>query len=354
MHVSNAPMRGRGTPVQWSATLSITSPKAYQMIQRGTTQGDILITGTYSGIQSGGIEASFNGGAFATIVATPSGGTFSGTLANQLVGQGTLTVRCVDAPASSASKSVVGIGDIYAVTGDSNHYGYADVAVQPSSTNGLVSVLFAEDGTWKPHTESVTTAGAFADPTGAIYPFTTPAPHGSYFGALATLIMAAGVPVAFVPCAIGSSIVDHWQPGTAGGGGPAGFNVNFKLDNAGIRTRDACGGTGYVTTAHKAVLCELGTNGGGGGVQATYESLLNAMVDGWMTYHGAPTVLCLCGPADVAPAHAATQAVITSNANALQGPDFGGAWSGTHYLTEAEITVIAGRMYAALVALGFY
>jgi len=336
------------------AVFSITRPRPYQIIQRDVTTGDIPISGTYTGTLSGAIEARFNGGAWATIVASPTGGTFSGTLSGQLVGQGTLSVRSVIDPASQASVGTVGVGDIYTVTGDSNHYGYADDAVQPISSNGLISVLFAEDGTWKPHTENNSKVGAFADPTGAIYGFTTPNPKGSYFGALATLILATGVPVAFVPCAIGSTTIDNWQPGLAGGGGPAGFNTNFALDVAGIRTRDACGKTGYVTTPHKAVLCELGTNGGGGGVQATYESLLNAMVDGWMTHHGAPTILCLAGPSYLSIAHPATQAVIDANVNALQGPNFAGAWSGTHYLSASEINVAAGRMFNALVALGFY
>ncbi len=60
----------------FSALLAITTPKQYQMIQRDASdEADILITGTHSGIESGGIEASFNGGAYVTI-ATGSSGNF--------------------------------------------------------------------------------------------------------------------------------------------------------------------------------------------------------------------------------------------------------------------------------------
>lgn len=341
----------------FTATLAITTPVQYKMHQRnGSNQASIAIAGTHSGIVSGGIEASFNGGAYQTIVASPSGGTFSGTLTTQAIGQGTLTVRCVDSPSSLATKATVGVGDIYVITGDSNHYGAADDVVQPSSSNGLVSVVYKNNGTWAEHTENNSATGAFADPTDTVYSGAgTASAKGSYFGALATLIMNnAEVPVAFIPQGIGSTTIANWATGTAGGGGPAGFNVNFSQDVMGCRIRDAGGGTGTDIIAHKAVLCTLGTNGGGTD-QADYETKLNAMVDGWMTYHGGKTVLCLPASPGNAWVVAGTQAVINSNADALQGPDFDGVWSadGIHYLTTASINAAAKAMWDALNAL-FY
>lgn len=321
---------GRGAPAAWTGTVGITTPTAYTMHQRGASTGSIAITGTYSGLQSGGIEASFNGGAYQTIAATPTGGTYSGTLSGQAVGQGTLSVRFVDSHGTVATKSTVGIGDIYLVIGDSNHSGRATTStVQPSSNNGLVAIEYGRDNTWKPLQESTSSTGSFDDPYG----------QGSYFGALATLIMNnAAVPVAFVPGAQGSTTLTQWSDTTHG-------NNPYWLYGLALTQAQRAGGV------CKAVLCLLGTNVDAldtSGSTTAYNNIVNA----YKASISAKTVLYYAVGANAAN-NAAVAAVLAGNADALAGPTFVGAWSGTHYLTASDINVAAGRAWTALQTL-FY
>jgi Carbohydrate esterase, sialic acid-specific acetylesterase len=282
-------------------------------------------------LASGGIEASFNGGAYQTIVASPSGGTYSGTLTGQTIGQGTLTVRAIADPAGNTSKSMIGLGDIYIVIGDSNHSGRATTStVAPVPANGITAIEFARDDNWKPLQESITSTGSFDDPNG----------QGSYFGALSNLILTnAAVPVAFVTCAVGSTNLNGWGADTSHGTNP------FWLYGQALGKAIAVG------TTHKAMLCLLGTNQIAES-QAAHETYYNNLINSWYAATGAPTVVYLAIGAD-ANNNAAVAAVLGSNSHALAGPTFVGAWSGTHYLTSSEINVAAGRAWTALQTL-FY
>ena len=104
--------------------ITVTSPQSYQILQRnGANVADIVISGTYSGTPTA-IEASFRLGAWQTIVATPAGGVYSGTLTAQAVGQGTLTVRFTNDTSQAAQIINLGIGDVFLVAGQSNAAGF--------------------------------------------------------------------------------------------------------------------------------------------------------------------------------------------------------------------------------------
>lgn len=342
----------------------------YGVVQRngaGTSlTGDIAISGTYTGtIASGSIEASFNGGAFQTIVVSPSGGTFNGTLSSQPVGMGSLTVRCTAAHASTATISTVFLGDVYGIWGDSNHVGRAVVAVQPVASNGFTPLVWYYNGTWGAHVESATVGAGLYNLTGNIYNGGDSDGQGSYFGALATLIMAAGCPCAFVPAALGGTSVDNWHDSSHSSGNS--FNQNFLLDTLGVRIRDAMGISGLNIAPVKAALCELGTNSASGaGTRSLYAAALQQEVDDFFNHHGTKSVCYLCH-ADSGVAHLGTQDCIAATSNALVGPDFtspsfgGHSWSPSdiHYgLTSGtaaqEIQACANVTFAALQALGFY
>ena len=120
---SSTPDDPRGPVPAQEGSISITSPSPYSVTQRSrATQGSLTITGSFTG-QPTGLEARFNGGAWAMIGVSPAGGTFVGTLANQPVGQGALEVRFANGPSVSASISMVGIGDVIAIWGQSNASG---------------------------------------------------------------------------------------------------------------------------------------------------------------------------------------------------------------------------------------
>lgn len=186
-----------------ASDITISSPDQYQTFQRdGSDQADIAISGTYTGSPTA-IEASFNGGAFATIDASPSGGTYSGTLSGQAAGQGTLTVRFTNDTGVSATVSDVGIGDVFLVAGQSNAEGRL-TNLQSYSHATLKATMFSESDAW----------AELADPTD---PDTS---SGSVWPLLATSIMAeTSLPVAFITAGEGASgLVDtsEWdKTGTA-------------------------------------------------------------------------------------------------------------------------------------------
>lgn len=93
----------------------------------------------------------------------------------------------------------VGIGDVYVIAGQSNAVGYGRHLQMYISTLGLRGGMFRSDG-WQ----------ELADPT---HNDTAPKAGGSIWPVLATYILESGVPVAFVPVAVGSTYISQWQPG---------------------------------------------------------------------------------------------------------------------------------------------
>lgn len=182
--------------------ITITTPAQYKVHQRSGTTGSIAITGTYTGTPTA-IEASFNGGAYQTIVASPSGGTYSGTLTGQAQGQGTLTVRFTNATTVNATRSDVGIGDVFLVGGDSISEGRGTNA-QSYTHATLKAAKFTQADSWGNGTDGIDTGTNV----------------GSHWPLLATQIMASqGVPVAFVSAGTGGTDVagsaNTWaKPGT--------------------------------------------------------------------------------------------------------------------------------------------
>mgnify|MGYP001273070360 CR=1 FL=1 len=173
-----------------ATAITIIRPSAYQIFQRdGDDQADIAINGTYTGADPAGIEARWSGGAWTNIGATIGGGAYAGTLAAQAAGQGTLEVRDAGNVGVTASKTYVGIGDVFVVAGQSNAAGRGD-NYQSYSHATLRAGLFRQDDAWR----------QLADPTD------TERNLGSCWPLLATHIMAAtGLPVAFVTTAKGAT-----------------------------------------------------------------------------------------------------------------------------------------------------
>lgn len=173
-----------------ATAITISSPAAYQVFQRnGSDLADIVISGTYTGDAPSAVEARWSGGAWTNIAATIAGGNYAGALANQAAGQGTLEVRDAGNVGVTASKTYVGIGDVFVVAGQSNAAGRGD-NYQSYSHATLRAGLFRQDDAWR----------QLADPTD------TERNLGSVWPLLATYVMAAtGLPVAFVTTAKGDT-----------------------------------------------------------------------------------------------------------------------------------------------------
>lgn len=191
-------------------SISITTPNPYQVIQRGeTSTADININGTYTGNPSA-IEASWNGTPYQTIDSSPSDGSFSGTLENQLAGQGSLSVRFVNDTDIATSTAFVGVGDIFVIAGQSNASGRG-FSSQTYNHASLHATLFGNNDEWK----------NLADPidsnTGQIDSVSSDAAAaGSVWPLIATQYLAdKQIPVAFIPTAKGGTSIQAWQPNTA-------------------------------------------------------------------------------------------------------------------------------------------
>lgn len=188
--------------------ITLSTPVDYTTYQRnGSNQANIAITGTYYGTPTT-IEASFNGGAYAVIDASPSGGTFSGTLSTQSAGQGTLTVRFSNATSVTDTSAYIGIGDIFIIGGQSNACGRGNSNKSYSHAT-LKATMFGNDYNWK----------ELSDPVDAVTnQVDSVSDDGSALGSVWPLIATSvltnnSLPVAFVPCAKGGTAITSWLPG---------------------------------------------------------------------------------------------------------------------------------------------
>lgn len=311
--------------------ITISTPLQYQTYQRSGSTGSIPITGTYTGSPTA-IEASFNGGAYSTIVASPAGGTFSGTLSSQTQGQGTLTVRFTNDTAANDTKTFVGIGDVFLVAGQSNAAGRF-TNLQTYSHATLKATMFRTDDNWL----------ELADPT----EFGSEGPKGSVWPKLATLLMAdQSVPVAFITTALtGTGLCApnaNWAQG--------GSQYNVALD----QIQDS------VVNGIKAALWYQGEKDMDNAVsQSDYQTALSLMLDNMQTDFAIGTFSLVSalpayqGTATDAQENAIRSAIINrwdNDSDILAGPtshDQSFA-DGVHWTTDAEATRLAGRWFRAL------
>lgn len=326
-----------------------TAAVPYRAFQRdASNNATCRITGTYTGTPTS-IESRWNGGSWTTLVASPTGGTFDATRVLSGVGQGSLEVRFSNATAVTASIPFVTVTDLYLVAGQSNHVGKGGIYVAPTAPAGNPSWIPVERdkaGNWKQLIDSAATK--FDDSTGAIYSVQVdPTPGASYFGNLATRLMEAGIPAAFIPCAVGSTSISAWSVNLA----------TTQLYGAMVATATATGA--------KRVLWWQGEYDCGGTTRASYESSLNTLINDWYTRVGGKWTLMNInatgnavgtggtGSSDTgfAAINAAIANVAATNANVAGIANMNGAFSNSvHYGTgsAAEIIEVGLRAFNAL------
>lgn len=316
-------------------TLALYSPQSYQVFQRSGSTGTIIIQGNVWGITDD-VEASFNGGAYATI-GTAVNGAFTGTLTSQAQGQGTLTVRLKNNTSISATVALVGIGDVFIIAGQSNASGRG-TNNQVYSHATLKGALFGNDYLWKELFDPTD------DPTNRIDQVSTDSgTTGSVWPLLATSVMAdQSVPVAFVPCASG------------------GTSITAHLPTADHQDRNTLyGSMAYraALTGCKAVLWWQGeTDATAAMSQATYNGHLDTLANAINTDLGVKLMPCLLqnssGVTDVdeQKIRDATSEAWGDNANVLVGPSFSDIASDDtfHLMTDAKLLTAAGRWWTAL------
>lgn len=262
---------------------------AYQITQRGANGlADLPVSGTVKlfGRTPASIQARFRGGPWVTVDASPSASAFSGTLPQQS-GQGLLEVRYGDGPLTeiTAQASYVGVGDVFCVAGQSNATGQPGADIQAYSHDTLKAGAFYKDYAWR-HLTDPLGRGPFTDAAAAEY---TDSTGGTVWPVIATAIMAnQGVPVGYVPCAKGGTMISEWAPG-------ADHRDRTTLYGQMIYRCEQVGGV-------KAVLWWQGESDSidGRTTKAQYKTALQAFGDAVYADLGCPVIACtflLCSTA---------------------------------------------------------
>jgi len=193
-------------PAAWAGGgVTLTSPRPYEVFQRDAAgRGDIVVAGRGTGFV-GPVQVRWGLGGWHT-VPRRGDGSFSAVLAQRAAGQKTLTVRSALSPARAARVSFVGVGDIFVIAGQSNAVGLSDTLFKYQNPT-LRAALFGNDYHWGDLRDPTDSARGQVDRVSADM-----AAGGSVWPGVATALMAAEhVPVAFVPCARGGTMIAAWQ-----------------------------------------------------------------------------------------------------------------------------------------------
>ncbi len=191
------------------AALLLSLPHSYQVFQRDENdRGVILVAGRAVGLGTH-LEVRWGNEPWVPLTCRPDGA-FALRLGARAAGQATLQVRSASRHDVVISRQYVGIGDIYVVAGQSNASG------RGTSPNWYTSpvfraALYGNDDRWKELNDPVDSVVGQVDPVSA-----DPQAGGSVWPLLATELMAAEtVPVAFVPCAKGTTPIWRWEENPA-------------------------------------------------------------------------------------------------------------------------------------------
>lgn len=294
-----------------ATSLSLITPATKQLFQRSTLFiGSIAIIGTLNGVP------------------------FVGTLGSQVVGQGTLTVRVEESPATTSSVATVGLGELIAEAGQSNMAGRLDNFQSYSSTDGFMAVEYNTSGTWTELTEPVDGVGANG---------------GSWTPLLATYLMnRLHVPVGFMPGPSAGGThwaewlptADHLDTGTLYG------RLNARLAVLGSVPRVLIKWTGESDAAS-------------GNSTATVEPQIESFYNNIWTDRGIRTMTCILQQCVGISPDSLTQqirnATTTSwgNPHAVHGPNFADMISDDdfHLTTDAHAAIVAQRWGDAIIAM---
>lgn len=324
----------------------------YRLFQRDETEQapGVRVTGVYDGDPTS-IQWRHNNGAWSTLVASPAGGIFDATVTLQGPSQGPLEVRFSNDTAVSAALSQVGVGDVYIAAGQSNAAGWSPSFLQPAppaENPGWQAIVFDLGHVWRVNEE--TPEAPFHDPAVAVYPAfgSGGGSHGSYYGHLATLAMASGVPIAVVPAARGSTDIDMWNAGSPGNTSTL-FGALLATANRIGRFKNVLWWQGEASMSDDSIGTSLDPT--------LYPGKLGAIIDAWVaqgrTEKWILTMMCLARPT----ATAAGATFRSGMAGMSSDPDVAGildldvptpAYDSLHYEGSTEMTVIAERMAALL------
>lgn len=361
--ISNITVQAPASSITFTAPSTQLSAVPYRIFQAdSSSKATARISGTYVGTPTA-LEWRWNNGVWATLDPAPSGGVFDKTVSLQGIGQGSIEVRFANTPSVFSSIGSVSVGDLWIVTGQSNHVGGGNGTyvppVAPAAHPTWIAPIYDKTGCWRPNVETATdpfskTTNASNFPVAsASYPVEAQSAtaYNTYFGKLASLFMAAGRPIGFVPCALGSTAQSQWAPSTS---------TNTLYGAAAARAAEV--------GSHKGVMHWQGEYDTGNGQltqRSVFESGLNAIVNDWCGTRFPGTKFILMnlnatgnsagtggtGPADTGfnAIHAAIANVGATNQYVAAVADMNGTFStSVHYQTSTEVGNVASAAYAAM------
>lgn len=310
----------RGLNLSVADVIIITSPYDWQFFARNkaTNTGSIAITGTYSGgTVPTSIEARWNGGAWTVITASPSGGTFSGSLTGLTSGNGTLEVRYSNATAVTDSVDNVAIGAKLLFWGQSNFSGRANNAQAYTGAAGFFHKYTVTNNLWQQGAD----------------PFDTDTASGSLFPLLAnSIVTRLGCPVAFIGVAAGSTTLAQWQVGQT---------LNTRMLN-------------YISAAAsdglEGICSWIGESDAGAATpEADFKTRYNAVIDQLKTLTGVNSMLVAISGlnlTDYANVRQWINDIAASNANASDYvPQIWPLYQKIHYETDVETAQAATAVF---------
>ena len=361
-----------------SNTLTLTSVADWQLFQRSGGSASVPLVGTYGGSPSA-IEARFTPlgsapGSWTTVVASPSGGTFSASLTVS-TGQGTLEVRANHGGTYAyVRRGYVAVGDLYWSVGTSNSVGQGTnfQTLDTTMTRRFGDLHPAQLSNWDVSgTHQWIAAGDPTDtPAGSIYfgPNVSWSQNGAdptkdtWYGGSWLLLLAGrlaeahGVPVAIGPCGKFASTLANWRK-SAG-------TMYAELRS---RCEQVAGASVPLSasTAGRAILCVQGENEYAQSTSATFGTDVAAWADEMTADFGMDAVLMNVGdwpgseayqqasnPADgITKVRVGVMSAVTAGSAKL-GPTMYdvdlSAGDTHHYKTDSELGTVSDRWYAAL------
>ncbi|NLE22497.1 MAG: sialate O-acetylesterase [Actinobacteria bacterium] len=187
------------------ARIAVVTPRPWQVVQRGADgRADLVVRGRCMGVRG---EVAVSCGGRRATVRCDRDGDFRARLTRVRAGQFTLIARSVLRPRVVCRRRLIGIGDVYVVAGQSNASGRSPFTFSYSSPT-LRASMFGNDDRWKELRDPVDSNAGQVDAISA-----DRHARGSVWPVVATFLLAEEhVPVAFVPCARGSTSIAVWDP----------------------------------------------------------------------------------------------------------------------------------------------
>lgn len=312
-----------GTSHPLQLNLSLITPQAYQTFQRiGDGTGTIALAGKSVGLPAEtSLDHSFNGGAY------------SAALTGQAAGQGrVIRRRSGGGLTSSTYVDLVGIGEVFAVAGQSNS--------TPQATNT------------QNYSHATLKAGMYGSQGSPIYTDFVNLSVKSWWPKVATDLMATlTLPVGFIPGGWTSTSIANWQK-VGGLATPITGYTCYSLLVKRIQDATSSG------TPPRCILWWQGeTDVGLVTPRATYLAALTQLADDLYADTGCKLMPCKLGNSwgGSAPWLAINGAIgdaWAAGGNILTGPDFSDLVpsSGQHFVSDAEMVTVGGRWATAISA----